>query len=121
MIVLADLFPHMPAEHEAEALRIYGAIFGDLPLDTWQRQGSLLTRFVNGRKLNFAARRTHCTIGFLGYDAAQFYRLIGGDCPVGEVSIKLPYYREWDPGPVIATVSWYTNDQRCSAPVDEIL
>ena len=41
MIVLADLFPHMPAEHEAEALRIYGAIFGDLPLDTWQRQGSL--------------------------------------------------------------------------------
>lgn len=108
--MLTDLFPHMPVEHEVEALRIYDAIFGDLSLDAWQRQGSLLTRMVNGRKLNFAARRTHCTIGFLGYEAVEFYRFIGGDCPVGQVTIKLPYYREWDTVSVREAVSWYCNN-----------
>ena len=105
--MLADLFPYMPVEHEAEALRIYDAIFGDLSLDAWTRQGTLLTRFVNDRKLNFAARRTHCTIGFQGYDAVEFYRLIGGECPVGGVTIKPPYYRDWDPRPIADTIDWY--------------
>ena len=108
--MLAELFPRMPLEHEVEALRIYDAIFGGLPLDAWQRQGTVLTRFVNGHKLNFAARRTHCTIGFLGHDVIEFYRFIGGACPVGEVTIKLPYYRDWDPAPVVETVSWYFNN-----------
>ena len=108
--MLADLFPWMPVEHEAEALRIYGALFGDLPLDAWSRQGTIITRTVNGKKLNFAARRHHCTIGFRGYDAVEFYRLMGGDCPVGGVTIKPPYYRDWDPGPIIDTIDWYFNN-----------
>ena len=33
--MLADQFPWMPVAHEAEALRIYDAVFGDLPLDDW--------------------------------------------------------------------------------------
>lgn len=109
--MLSDLFPYMPIEHEAEGLRIYRAIFADLPLDDWERQGTLLTRFVNGRKLNFAARRTHCTIGFRGHAAIEFYRFVGGECPVGEVTIKPPYYRDWNPGPVIDTIDWYSNYQ----------
>ena len=108
--MFADLFPHMPLEHEEEALRIYTAIFGDLPLDAWTLTGTILTRFVNGRKLNFAARRKHCTIAFRGYDAVEFYRLIGGDCPVGGVTIKPPYYREWDAEPIVATIDWYFNN-----------
>ena len=108
--MLADLFPWMPVEHEAEALRIYDAIFGDLPLDDWTPQGTVLTRWVNGRKLNFAARRTHCTVGFRGYSAVEFYRFIGGDCPVGQVTIKPPYYREWDVGPIKDTIDWYFNN-----------
>ena len=39
--MLAYLFPWMPVEHEAEALRIYDAIFGNLPLDDWTRQGTI--------------------------------------------------------------------------------
>lgn len=108
--MLANLFPWMPAEHEAEALRIYSAIFGALPLDSWTRQGTVLTRWVNGRKLNFAARRTHCTIGFRGHEAVEFYRFIGGECPAGEVTIKPPYYHDWDAGLIAETVDWYFNN-----------
>ena len=50
--MLADLFPWMPIEHVAEAMRIYDAIFGDFPLDAWTRQGTIITRTVNGKKLN---------------------------------------------------------------------
>lgn len=108
--MLNDLFPHMPLEHEQEALHIYGLIFGELPLDDWTLEGTRLVRFVNGRKLAFAPRRTHCTIGFIGRPALEFYRFIGGDCPVGEVTIKLPYYREWNPGPIVETIDWYFNN-----------
>jgi hypothetical protein len=108
--MLAELFPWMPVEHESEAMRIYDAIFGDLPLDVWTRQDTLITRFVNNRKLNFAARRSHCTIGFCGYNAVEFYRLIGGDCPTGEVTIKPPYYKTWDPAPIADTIDWYFNN-----------
>ena len=100
----------MPVEHEAEALRVYDSIFGDLPLAAWTRQGTLLTRRVNGRKLNFAARRTHCTIGFRGCAAVEFYRFIGGDCPVGEVTIKPPYYREWDADLIAEAIDWYLHN-----------
>jgi hypothetical protein len=108
--MLADLFPHMPVAREADALRVYDALFGDLKLNAWTRQGTLLTRFVNGRKLNFAARKTHCTIGFRGHAAIEFYRFIGGDCPVGEVTIKPPYEGDWDPRPIVATIDWYSNN-----------
>ena len=108
--MLADLFPWMPVEHETEALRIYDAIFGDLPLDAWIRQGTVLTRRVNGRKLNFAARRAHCTVGFCGHAAIEFYRFIGGGCPVGEVTIKPAYYRDLDAGLITETVNWYFNN-----------
>ena len=108
--MLADLFPWMPLEHEAEALRAYGKIFGDLPLDDWTLEGTRLVRFVNGRKLAFAPRRTHCTIGFIGRGAVEFYRFIGGDCPAGEVTIKPPYYRDWDPEAITETIDWYVNN-----------
>ena len=108
--MLADLFPWMPLEHEQEALRIYGAIFGELPLGDWTMEGTRLVRFVNGRKLAFSPRRTHCTIGFIGHAAIEFYRFIGGDCPVGEVTIKPPYYREWDASLIAETIGWYLNN-----------
>ena len=108
--MLSIYFPHMPIEHEAEALRIYDVLFGTLPLDSWQRQGTLLTRLANGRKLNFAARRSHCTIGFRGHAAIEFYRFLGGDCPVGEVTIKPPYDQDWDPAPIRETIIWYFNN-----------
>ena len=107
---MQDLFPHMPPEREGEAMEIYRRVFGDLPLAQWTRQGTILTRFVNGRKLNFAARRAHCTIGFRGYDAVEFYRFSGGECSVGEVTIKIPYGREWQAGPVSDTIDWYFNN-----------
>ena len=104
--MFSDLFPHMPLEHEPEALRIYDLIFGELPLDDWTLEGTRLVRFVNGRKLAFAPRRTHCTIGFIGRQVLELYRFIGGECPTGEVTIKLP----WDPGPIIDTIDWYFNN-----------
>ena len=50
-----NMFPTLPEEHEADAERIYRAVFSDLPLDAWQKQGTIITRFRNGKKLNFAA------------------------------------------------------------------
>ena len=105
--MLHGLFPTLPPERETEAEQIYRTVFGNLPLAEWSRQGTLITRFVNGRKLNFAARRTHCTIGFRGHWAVEFYRMTGGDCPVGEVTIKIPYDKPWSPGPVRDAIEWY--------------
>lgn len=104
---MQDLFPHMPPEREEEAMAIYRRVFGSLELGQWTRRGTIITRSVNSRILNFAARRTHCTIGFRGYDAVQFYRFTGGECPAGEVTIKIPYGRKWLAGPVRDTVDWY--------------
>lgn len=108
--MFSGLFPSLAAERESEAVQIYHAIFGDLPISSWTRQGTLITRFVNGRKLNFAARRYHCTIGFRGHSAIEFYRFIGGACPVGEVTIQIPYGTDWDPGLVAETIEWYFNN-----------
>ena len=108
--MFSDMFPYMPLEHEPEALRIYGLIFGDLPLDEWTLEGSRLVRFVNGRKLAFAPRRTHCTVGFIGRQALEFYRFIDGDCPVGEVTIKPPYYERWNADLIADTIEWYLNN-----------
>ena len=102
-----DLFPTLPGDREDEARGIYKAIFPDLPVSAWTRQGTLITRFVNGKKLNFAARRHHCTIGFQGHEAIEFYRLLEGECPVGEVTIKIFYGQEWEPDPVRETIDWY--------------
>jgi hypothetical protein len=107
---LAALFPRMPPQHEAEAMRHYRAIFGGLGLDDWERQGTVLTRRVNGRKINFAARRNHCTVGFCGHAVIEFYRFIGGECPSGEVTIKTPYYREWRFGRISQAIEWYLNN-----------
>lgn len=107
---LSRLFPHMPKEHETEATQIYKAIFGDLPVNAWSLKGTILTRYVNGKKINFAARRTHCTIGFQGHAVIEFYRFIGGVCPAGEVTIKIPYYKPIDPEPLKEAVSWYFNN-----------
>lgn len=104
---MQDLFPHMPMEREQAAMAIYRRLFGGLEFTQWHRRGTIITRSVRGRHLNFAARRTHCTIGFRGYEAVQFYRFSGGDCPVGEVTIKIPYDREWLADPVRDTIDWY--------------
>ena len=104
---MQDLFPHMPPEREEEAMAIYRRLFGNLEPGQWTLRGTIITRGVNGRILNFAARRTHCTIGFRGYDAVQFYRFSGGECPAGEVTIKIPYDREWLTDPVRDTIDWY--------------
>ncbi|NNK34286.1 MAG: hypothetical protein HKP02_14235 [Xanthomonadales bacterium] len=110
MTEFSGLFPTLPQDREHEAEAIYRAVFGNLPVAAWQRQGTLITRWVNGRKLNFAARRTHCTIAFRGRLAVEFYRLMEGDCPVGSVSIKIPYGANWDPQPVRDTIDWYINN-----------
>ena len=104
---LFNLFPTLPESRETEAHTIYREVFGDLSLTAWQRQGTLITRFVNGKKLNFAARRKHCTIGFQGHDAIEFYRMSGGECPVGEVTIKIYYDQAWKPASVQETIDWY--------------
>ena len=106
---LTSLFPCMPEERGPIAAEIYRAVFEGLPLGAWSKQGSVITRFVNGKKINFAARKTHCTIGFRGRAAVEFYRFLGGDCPAGEVTIKIPYERDWNPAPVVQTVGWYLN------------
>ena len=108
--MLQDLFPHMPLEREPDALRIYDVVFGALPLDDWTLEGTRLLRYVNDRKLAFSPRKTHCTIGFIGRSAVEFYRFSGGECPCGEVTIKIPYRNEWDPAPVVATIDWYLNN-----------
>lgn len=104
---MKKLFPHMPSEQDEAAMHIYRQVFGGMPLNEWTQQGTLLTRSVNRRKLNFAARRTHCTIGFCGHDAIEFYRFSGGECPAGEVTIKIPYDRDWEAHPVVDTIDWY--------------
>jgi hypothetical protein len=104
---MKDLFPHMPPEREDAAMHIYLKVFGDLSLESWIPQGTILTRFVNRRKLNFAARRSYCSIGFCGHDAIEFYRFSGGECPTGEVTIKIPYDRAWQAGPVTDAIDWY--------------
>mgnify|MGYP001598917198 CR=1 FL=1 len=37
---------------------------------------------------------------------------MGGDCAVGGVTIKPPYYKDWNPAPIIDTIDWYLNNQR---------
>ena len=108
--MLTGLFPTLPEEREEAALGIYETLFPDLPLSAWTRQGTLISRFVNGKKLNFAARRYHCTLGFQGHDAIEFYRLSQGKCPVGEVTIKIYYDQAWEPGPVRETINWYLHN-----------
>ena len=104
---LSDLFPHMPPEYEPVAAHIYRTVFVDLPLSAWSKEGSSITRYVGGKRLSFAPRRTHCTIAFRGHAAIEFYRFLGGDCPVGEVTIKIPYENEWEAVPVKKTIEWY--------------
>jgi hypothetical protein len=105
--VLEGLFPTLPIDREVTAVSIYTALFADLPISSWTRQGTLITRYVNGKKLNFAARRHHCTIGFQGHAVIEFYRFIGGDCPVGEVTIKPPYEGRWDAQLIVDAIDWY--------------
>ena len=88
-------------------MAIYLRLFGTLELGQWTRRGTIITLSVNGRILNLASRRTHCTIGFSGYDAVQIYRLSGGECPAGEVTIKIPYDRECFAAQVRDTIDWY--------------
>jgi len=92
---LADLFPGMPPQFEPAAVLIYRALFDDLPLSAWSKEGTTMTRFVNDKKLHFAPRRSYCTIGFRGRGAIEFYRFLGGECPAGEVTIKISYDNEW--------------------------
>ena len=66
--MLSDMFPYIPLEHEPEAQHIYGLIFGDLPIDEWTLEGTRLVRFVNGRELAFARRRTHISLGRVALD-----------------------------------------------------
>ena len=108
--MLTGLFPTLAEEREKEALEIYKTLFPDLPLSAWTRQGTLITRFVNGKKLNFAARRHYCTIGFQGHDAIEFYRLSEGKCPVGEVTIRIYYDQAWEPDSVQETIDWYLHN-----------
>ena len=79
-------------------------------MSAWTRQGTLITRNHNGKKINFAARRQHCTISFQGHDAIEFYRLSEGQCPVGEVTIKIYYGQELDARPIRETIDWYFNN-----------
>jgi hypothetical protein len=104
---LSDLFPCMPPEQAPCAALIYRSVFGDLPLSEWAKEGSTLRRVVDGKLLHFASRRTHCTLGFRGRAAMEFYRFRGGECECGEVTIKIPYDREFDPVPVQDAVEWY--------------
>ena len=104
---LSELFPGMPPEQEPCAALIYQSVFGDLPLSAWQKVGTTLRRFADGKALHFAPRRTYCTIGFRGRTAMEFYRFRGGECASGEVTIKIPYDREFDPIPIRDTVEWY--------------
>ena len=101
------VFPYLPRAFAGSTEVTYRAVFGTLPLSAWTAKGSILFRRVNGKQLNFAARRTHCTIGFRGKDAVAFYRGIGGECPVGEVTIKLPHDQPFDSEAVQATIDWY--------------
>ena len=104
---LTDLFPHMPPEYEPVAVIIYRTLFGDLPFSAWSKHGTTMTRAAGRRKLHFAPRRTYCTIGFRGRGAIEFYRFLGGELPGGEVTIKIPYDREWDAEAVKKTIEWY--------------
>lgn len=104
---LARLFPGLPVQHEPSAAAIYREVFGDLPLDAWSKEGSILTRRSGEAKINFAPRRAYCAISFRGRGVTEFYRMVGGTCPVGEVTIRVPYDRDWDPVPVRATIEWY--------------
>jgi hypothetical protein len=106
----SEIFPYLPVERDAEALEIYHNLFGDRPLAAWTKEGTRLTYTLNGRLLSFAPRRTHVTVGFRGHAAIEFYRFIGGECRVGEVTIKIPYSDDWNPGPVNETISWYSNN-----------
>ena len=108
--MLTGLFPTLPEEREEAALGIYETLFPDLPLSAWTRQGTLISRFVNGKKLNFAARRHHCTIGFQGHDAIEFYRLSEGKYPAGEVTIWIYYDPAGEPDPVRETIDWYLHN-----------
>ena len=101
------VFPYLPVALNDSTETTYRAVFGDLPLSAWTAKGSILFRTVNGKQLNFAARRTHCTIGFRGKDALAFYRGIGGASPVGEVTIKLLHDEPFDADAVRATIDWY--------------
>lgn len=109
--MLEEIFPYMPPERDAAAWDIYQALFSDLDLEQWMRQGTVLTRPFNGRKLNFAARRRHCTIGFRGHAAVEFYQGVGGRCPVGEVTIKIPYGKAFDVALVQSAIDWYAHNQ----------
>lgn len=104
---LIELFPGLPPEHAPNAAFVYEAVFDDLPLDAWSKEGSILTRRQGQAKLNFAPRRTYCTIGFRGRGATELYRTLGGECPTGEVTIRVPYGVAWDPEPIRRTIEWY--------------
>ena len=105
--MLCDWFPHLPPAREADADTCYRALFGEMPVEAWTPKGTLLIRIVNGRQLSFAARRTHCTVGFHGKDAIHFYRDFGGEHPVGEVTIKIPHDAPIVAGPIHDAIEWY--------------
>lgn len=105
--MLCACFPHLSEEHEADADACYHALFGALPLDAWRVGGTILYRVFNGKQLNFAARKTHCTVAFHGKDAIAFYRDIGGECPVGEVTIKVPHGAAFEAEPIRDAIEWY--------------
>ncbi|GJM43179.1 MAG: hypothetical protein DHS20C21_00210 [Gemmatimonadota bacterium] len=102
---LDSLFPHLTSDVLAPSFVIFELLFPQVPLDRWRRNGTWIEYWQNGVRIAFAPRRSYCSLHFQERYAPQYYREIGGTCPTGAVTIRLPLDRDWDPDPVRQVLS----------------
>jgi len=79
----------------AWAMRVHHCICANLPL-IWARKGTWIEAWNGKRRIAFAPHQSGCSIYFRGPAAIERYRELGGCCPAGRVSIRIPIDAEFE-------------------------
>ena len=96
MYRLASHFHYIEPVLVDQAQSIYEDLFKKLLPDNWKPEGTMIATYHHKLRIGFAVRKSNCSLHFHGNEAVQLYQELGGSCPCGKVTIKLPYDRNWD-------------------------
>lgn len=91
-----ELQPTCPVECQSLAYEIFLAILGPLGEVGWHKDGTLAVFGSGKERIGVGARRSGFSIHFRRLEAIDYYQSLGGMCPCGRVTIKVPYHSEYD-------------------------
>jgi hypothetical protein len=99
-----ELQPSCPVEFQSLAYEIFISILGPLGSVGWHKDGSLAVFGSGKQRIGFGARRSGFSIHFRMLEAIDYYQSLGGRCPCGRVTIKVPYHSEYDADVILHVV-----------------